>query len=75
MNLLSMAGMSIAVGQIRQIEANMFSVVQGLVLSGKWSGNDANRFLSEWQELVSYRLHGAVANLERIDLKIVDNND
>lgn len=72
MNLLSRAGMSIAVAQVRGTEASMRHTVNDLVSSGQWSGADAERFLSEWQELVTNRLLLAASSLERIDLNPFD---
>lgn len=50
--------------EIRSVEATLSQTVSGLVGAGTWSGADAERFQSEWQQLVSNRLLAAATRVD-----------
>lgn len=68
MSILSRAGISIAVAQVRLVDQSMRSHVERVIGEDVWSGPDADRFAQEWESLVSARLRSAAQRLETIDL-------
>ena len=62
--ILSQLALSNAVAEIRSAESTLTSIVSQLQAANVWSGDDAARFQSEWNSLVSNRLSSAAGRLD-----------
>lgn len=62
--IMSQLALSNAVSEIRGAESTLTSIVAQLQAASVWSGDDAARFQSEWNSLVSNRLSAAAGRLD-----------
>jgi hypothetical protein len=70
--LMSKWAMSSAAGQVRSIEASTTRLVDELTSAGVWSGNDADRFERDWNELVRARLLRAAQKMDAVQFETLD---
>lgn len=68
MGLISRISLNSTAAEIRAADAMMRAAVAQLVAADTWSGADARRFQSEWDELVSGRLRSAATKIEGVGL-------
>lgn len=69
--MLSNAEMEAAAGQVRILAANLNRVIRELDLPHSWSGDDADQFQRQWEDLVNARLMAAAAKLDGISFEEV----
>jgi hypothetical protein len=62
--MLSNWEMDQASGQVRQIATEMTRAMQELDQPSTWSGEDADRFMNQWNDLVYSRLVAAANKLD-----------
>jgi uncharacterized protein YukE len=67
--LLSNSAMDQAAGEIRALAASMTRAVTELGHPGTWSGEDAERFERDWNDLVIGRLHTAANKLDGVSFR------
>ena len=67
--LLSNGEMEAAAAQIRGISLGLDLAVRELDLPQGWTGDDAERFLLDWHELVHQRLVAAANKLDGISFE------
>lgn len=67
--LLSNWAMNHAASEIRGIAASMTNGLSGLGHPATWSGDDADKFQRDWNDLVLGRLNAAANKLDGIDFK------
>jgi len=70
--LMSKWAMSGAAGQVRAIEATTTRLVDEMTSAGTWSGNDADRFERDWNELVRMRLLRAAQKMDAVQFEALD---
>lgn len=71
--MLSNAEMEAAAGQVRILAAALTRVIGELSLPTSWSGDDADQFQRQWDDLVNARLMAAAAKLDGISFEEVQD--
>lgn len=69
--LLSHGALSNAANDLRSIAADMTRALGELDQPSTWSGEDAERFAREWNDLVVGRLHTAANKLDGVSFREV----
>lgn len=70
--LMSRWAMNGAAAQVRALDSTMNRIVTDLTSAGVWSGEDADRFETDWHDLVRTRMLNAASKMDHIQYETMD---